>query len=94
MANLTKTHIIDQLAKELWVSKKMAGEMLNAFIELVIKSVAAGQEVRMQWFGTFKASKRAARTGVNPRNPGEKIQIPAMTIPTFKSGSDFKKAVK
>jgi len=51
-------------------------------------------EVRIQGFGTFKKSHRKARTGVNPRNPSEKIKIPAMDVPTFKAGSDFKKTLR
>ena len=33
---------------------------------------------------TFRVSKRAARTGVNPRNPNEKINIPAMKVATLR----------
>ena len=51
-------------------------------------------EVRIQGFGTFKSSKRKARTGVNPQNPSQKIKIPAMNVVTFKAGSEFKAAVK
>ncbi|MFZ5341024.1 MAG: HU family DNA-binding protein [Patescibacteria group bacterium] len=48
----------------------------------------------MQGFGTFKASKRDARMGVNPQNPSQKIKIPAMRLPSFKAGAEFKKAVR
>ena len=43
-------------------------------------------------FGTFKASKRAARTGKNPKT-GEALKIAATTVPTFKAGAAFKAAV-
>lgn len=68
--------------------------MVNAFVDFVVEGVKKDGEVRIQGFGTFKKSARKARTGVNPRNPSEKIQIPAMNVPTFKAGSDFKKAVR
>ena len=32
--------------------------------------------------------------GVNPRNPSEKVQIPATTVPKFSAGSQLKQAVK
>ena len=32
--------------------------------------------------------------GVNPRNPSEKVQIPASTVPKFSAGSALKQAVK
>jgi len=32
--------------------------------------------------------------GVNPKKPGEKIQIPAMTVPKFKAGKSLKDALR
>lgn len=91
---MTKTQLIAALADKLWVSKRMAADMINEFISQVVKGVKKEGEVRLQGFGTFKASKRAARMGVNPRNPSQKIKIPAMTLPSFKAGAEFKKAVR
>lgn len=94
VTTMTKTALIASLAAELGVSKKLAAELVNAFIETVIAGVKKHGEVRVQGFGTFKASKRKAREGVNPQNPKQKIKIPAMKVVTFKAGSDFKAAVK
>lgn len=91
---MTKTQLIAHLATKLTVSKKLAGDMLNTLVDGIIADVKKGNQVSIQGFGTFKPSKRKARTGVNPQKPTEKIKIPAMTVPTFKAGSDFKKAVR
>ncbi len=91
---MTKTELIQALATKLGVTKKLAGDFLNTFVDLVVAEVKKGGEVRLQGFGTFKKSHRAARTGVNPQNPSQKIKIPAMNVPTFKAGSEFKKAVR
>ena len=91
---MTKTALIAQLAEELGVSKKLAAELVNTFIDTVIAGVKKQGEVRIQGFGTFKSSKRKAREGVNPQNPSQKIKIPAMKVVTFKAGSEFKAMVK
>ena len=91
---MTKTTLIANLASELGVSKKLAGELVNCLVETVVAGVKKHGEVRLQGFGTFKASKRKAREGVNPQNPSQKIKIPAMNVVTFKAGSEFKAAVK
>ena len=91
---MTKTALIDSLAEELGVSKRMAGELVNCMIEAIMTGVKKEGEVRIQGFGTFKASKRKAREGVNPQNPSQKIKIPAMKVVTFKAGSEFKAMVK
>ena len=91
---MTKTALIATLAEELGVSKKLAGELVNSFVETVVKGVKKDGEVRLTGFGTFKKSKRKAREGVNPQDPSKKIKIPAMNVVTFKAGSEFKAAVK
>jgi DNA-binding protein HU-beta len=91
---MTKTALIAHLADELGVSKKLAAELVNTFIEAIVMGVKKHGEVRIQGFGTFKTSKRKAREGVNPQNPSQKIKIPAMNVVTFKAGSEFKSAVK
>ncbi len=90
---MTKTELIATVADKLGVSKRMASDMVNTFVESVVQGVKKDWEVRIQWFGTFKVSKRNARDWRNPRT-GEKIRIQAMKLPAFKAGTEFKKAVK
>lgn len=90
---MTKTELIAKIADQLGVSKKLAGEFVNTFTQTVIDGVKAYKEVRIQGFGTFKLSHRAARTGVNPQDTSKKINIPARNVPSFKAGTEFKKAV-
>jgi len=90
---MTKTELIARIAELMNVSKKQAAQFVSTFSNVVIEGVKKDGEVRIQGFGTFKLSKRSARTGVNPQDPTKKIQIPARNVPTFKAGSDFKKAV-
>jgi len=90
---MTKTELIAQIANKLDVSKKLAGEFVNTFTGTVMEGVRADNEVRIQGFGAFKLSHRAARIGVNPQDTSKKINIPARNVPSFKAGSEFKKSV-
>jgi DNA-binding protein HU-beta len=49
--------------------------------------------VQFSGFGKFSVSHRAAREGVDPRNPGQKIQIPARKVPRFQAGAQLKRSV-
>ncbi len=89
---MNKTELIEALAKETELSKAAAGRTLDALMDIITKTVAKKQDVQLIGFGTFKASKRAARTGKNPRT-GEALKIAASTVPTFKAGAAFKAAV-
>ena len=92
--HMSKTQLIAHLATKLGISKRLANDAINVLVDGVILTVKKGGEVRIQGFGTFKSSKRAARMGVNPRDPSQKIKIPAMIVFSFKAGYDFKKAVR
>jgi len=91
---MTKQDLVDQAAKMTGVTKKAASDVLEAVLESITKSLKKGENVTVTGFGTFRVSKRAARTGVNPRNPSQKIKIPAMKLPAFKSGKSLKDAVR
>lgn len=91
---MTKQDLVNSAAMKAGVTKKAAAEVLDAMIESITKSLKKGENVTITGFGTFRVSKRAARTGVNPRNPGEKIKIPAMKLPAFKAGKSLKDAVR
>ena len=91
---MTKQDLVNAAASSAAVTKKDAAAVLDAILESVTKSLKKGESVTITGFGTFRVSKRAARTGVNPRNPGEKIKIPAMKLPAFKAGKSLKDAVR
>lgn len=91
---MTKAELIEKIAGTCNVPKTTADKMLECFIDTVTETLKKGEEVTLTGFGTFSAKKRAARMGVNPKKPGEKIQIPAMTVPKFKAGKSLKDALK
>ena len=91
---MTKSEMVDGIAAKAAITKKAAAAALEALTETITKDLKKGNNVVITGFGTFKVSKRAARTGVNPRNPSEKIKIPAMKVPTFKAGKALKEAVR
>lgn len=89
---MNKAELIEAIVKETELSKAAAGRVLNTVIDTITKTVAKKQDVQLIGFGTFKAAKRAARTGKNPRT-GEKLKIAAATVPKFTAGAAFKAAV-
>jgi DNA-binding protein HU-beta len=89
---MNKSEMIDIAASEADISKAAAGKALDAMINAVVSAVAKGDSVTLVGFGTFKSSKRAARTGRNPQT-GKEIEIAATTVPRFTPGASFKSAV-
>jgi DNA-binding protein HU-beta len=91
---MNKVELSEKISEKLGITKKQVEDMLNAFEEVVISTLQQGGEVSLTGFGSFSAKQRAARMGVNPKNPTEKIHIPAVTVPKFKAGKSFKDALK
>ena len=89
---MNKAELIEIAAKEADISKAAAGKALDAAINAIVKAVSKNDAVTLVGFGTFKAAKRAARTGKNPQT-GASLKIPATTVPKFSAGAGFKAAV-
>ena len=94
MAKLNKAALAQAIADKAGKSKKDAEEMIEAFTSIVTSTLKDGGEVTIAGFGAFSARTRAGRTGVNPQNPSQKIQIPPVTVPKFKAGKSLKDALK
>ena len=90
---MNKTELIAAIADKAGLSKKDAEAALNAFTEIVGKTLKKGDKVQLVGFGTFEVSKRSARTGRNPQT-GETIKIKASKAPKFKAGKALKDLVK
>jgi DNA-binding protein HU-beta len=89
---MNKTELVEALASKTELSKAVAGRTVDALIEIITAKVAKKEDVQLIGFGTFKAAKRAARTGKNPRT-GQALKIAATTVPRFTAGATFKAAV-
>ena len=91
---MTKQEFVDQVASKSGLSRKDAGKAVDAFLDSITDALKQGESVSFTGFGKFSTAHRAAREGVNPRSPGQKVQIPAATVPRFSAGSALKQALK
>jgi DNA-binding protein HU-beta len=91
---MTKQEFVAEVARRSQLTTRDAGKAVEAFLETITDQLKRGGEVNFTGFGKFTTQQRAARTGVNPRNPTEKVEIPAARVPKFSAGSSLKTAVK
>jgi len=91
---VTKQEFVDRLASKSGLNRRDAATAVDAFLESITDALRSGEEVAFTGFGKFTVQNRAARQGVNPRNPTERVQIPASKVPKFSAGSQLKTAVK
>lgn len=90
---MNKSELIDAIATKVPdLSKRVIGECLAAITESISNTLKNGDTVGLIGFGTFKTSKREARTGRNPRT-GEELKIAAAVVPKFTPGQALKDSV-
>jgi DNA-binding protein HU-beta len=92
--DVTKQEFVAEVARRSQLTTRDAGKAVDAFLETITDTLRAGGDVSFTGFGKFQTQQRAARMGVNPRNPTEKVHIPAARVPKFSAGSSLKSAVK
>jgi DNA-binding protein HU-beta len=90
---VTKQDFVDEVAEKTGMSRRDAGTAVDAVIDCITDALRKGDAVTFTGFGKFHTTRRAAREGVNPRNPSQKVYIAAATVPKFSAGSQLKKAV-
>jgi DNA-binding protein HU-beta len=90
---MTKKELVQKLAEETKVTKKVAGEMLTSLVKTLQDSLKKAASIRIDGLGTFGVAHRKARNGVNPQTKA-KIKIPATKAPKFRAAKALKDAVK
>ena len=90
---MTKANIIAQIVQKTGVEKNEAQTVVEAFMDIVKKSMIEGNDIFLRGFGSFIIKKRAEKTG---RNISENttVVIPAHNIPAFKPAKSFVEDVK
>lgn len=90
---MNKAELIEKTAEKAGVTKKAAGDLVDAVFGTIEEALKEGEPVRLIGFGTFETRVRKARKGRNPQNPDQLIDVPASKAPVFKAGKGLKDAV-
>ena len=91
---MTKQEFVDKVSDRSGLSRRDAAKAVDAVLDSITDALKRGEEVSFTGFGKFSTQRRAERQGVNPRNPSEKVTIPAATVPKFSAGSTLKQSVR
>ncbi len=89
---MNKADLVESMSRHMGSSKAEAERALEAFTGSIAAGLKKDHEVAIVGFGTFRVTRRAARTGRNPKT-GEPIAIPASTGVGFRPGKALKDAL-
>lgn len=90
---MTKSQIVEIVAKKAHLTKKAARESIDAFLDEIIRQIQKGEKVVLSGFGTFKLSKVKDKKGRNPQT-GEDLIIKSHKVVRFVVGKTLKRLVK
>ena len=89
---MTKSDLVDAVAKSAKISKRAAGEAVDATFEGISRGIKKSKRFQVPGFGTFTVRSRKARIGRNPQT-GAEINIKASRTVGFKPAPFLKKGL-
>jgi integration host factor subunit beta len=92
LKTVTKKELVHRIAEQTGVTKVVAKDVIQAFLNSIIEELADGNRLEFREFGVFESRERAARLAQNPRTL-EKVPVPAKRIVKFKVGRLMRKKV-
>ncbi len=92
MRTITKKELVNRIADQSTVTKVVAKDIVQSFLDAIIEELAAGNRLEFREFGVFETKERAARRAQNPRTL-EKVSVPAKRIVKFKVGRMMRQRV-
>jgi integration host factor subunit beta len=87
---MIKSELIDKLAAEnTHLTHSEVERVVNIVLGRMTEALSDGGRVELRGFGAFSVRSRPARSGRNPRT-GEPVEVPAKSVPFFKSGKELR----
>jgi len=82
---MTRKKIVESVSTDLHIGLGQAGRIVQRLLDTVLETLTAEGRLELRNFGVFEVQRRAAYNARNPRT-GERVDVPAKHVVTFKSG--------
>ncbi len=86
---MTKADLIEEVSRAVEMTRKDSESIVEAIFDSIVRALRGNEKIEIRGFGSFRTRKRQPRTGRNPKT-GEKVAVPAKTIPYFKPSKELK----
>ena len=90
---MTKAELVSKISEKTGVEKITTLAVVESMMNEIKDSINLNESVFLRGFGTFKAKKRAQKTGRNIKK-NTTIIIPEHHIPSFKPAKSFVNNIK
>ncbi|RLU79257.1 hypothetical protein CTZ27_37065 [Streptomyces griseocarneus] len=90
---LNKTGLVTAVAKELRVPADEVSRVLDATLDMIVRTVVGGGSVSITNFGTWRAKTAPPRTARNPHT-GATVKLPGQQVIRFRVSPRMKALVR
>jgi nucleoid DNA-binding protein len=92
--NVTKKEIVKTISEEIGLTQLKTKEIVQKTFDAIVEAlVEEPRRIELRNFGVFEVKERAARKARNPRT-GERVDVPAKMVVTFKPGKEMEEKVR
>jgi integration host factor subunit beta len=89
---MTKSELIDAVARRTQITKSRAELVVNCVFDSMTAALERGEGIEIRGFGSFTVREYKPYNGRNPRT-GRAVPVPEKRLPFFKVGKELKELV-
>ena len=89
---MTKKEIVKAISEEIGLTQLKTKEIVQKTFDAIVETLVRDRRIELRNFGVFEVKKRAARKARNPRT-GERVDVVAKYVVTFKPGKEMEERV-
>ncbi|MHC5543851.1 HU family DNA-binding protein [Singulisphaera rosea] len=90
---MTKKEIVRMISEEMGLTQLQTKDIVQRTLDEITRTLVAEGRIELRNFGVFEIKRHAPRKARNPRT-GEKVDIPAKSVVTFKPGKEMEELVR
>jgi len=90
---VTKKEIVKTISEEIGLTQLKTKEIVQKTFDAIVETLVEDGRIELRNFGVFEVKKRAARKARNPRT-GDRVDVPAKYVVTFKPGKEMEERVR
>jgi nucleoid DNA-binding protein len=91
--DVTKKEIVKTISDEIGLTQLKTKEIVQKTFDAIVETLVEEGRIELRNFGVFEVKKRAARKARNPRT-GDRVDVPAKYVVTFKPGKEMEERVR
>src|SRR5215813_12362791 len=93
LLTVTKKEIVKTISEKLGMTQLKTKEIVQQTFDAIVETLLEERRIELRNFGVFEVKRRKPRKARNPRT-GERVDVEAKNVVTFKPGKEMEERVR